>query len=172
MLYLVGEYAEQTKRGMTICLQNRLIVPAITLLYAGIEVLGFLVSDEPYATRQTFIDWAEKYLDDFLRRKGLTGIDLYSARCGVLHTGRAPSKLVDSGSARELWYRFGGESHVNIMTNTPKPAVLIDVEELIQSFDNGVQRFMTDVDLNSNLQAQANAKAERFFRRGMLLSPL
>ena len=123
-------------------------------------------------SRQTFLDWAEKYLDDFFRTKGLTGIDLYSARCGVLHTGQAPSKMVNSGDAHEVWWRLGGESHVNIMINTPKPAVLIDVEELIESFESGVQRFMTDVDADSNLQAQANAKAERFFHRGMRLGPL
>jgi hypothetical protein len=172
MVYLIREYAEQTKRAMGLCLQNHILVPALTLLYSSIDVLGFLVSTESYATQQTFVEWAEHYMDGFLKKKGITGTDLYSARCGLLHTGQAPSKLVDTGKARELWYRFAGEGHVNIMTNTPKPAVLIDVEELSDSYNAGVERFIVDLDTAPTLQARGNAKAERFFRRGLLMGPV
>src|SRR6266567_2547457 len=99
MAYLIREYAEQTKRAMGLCLQTQILVPALTLLYSSIDVLGFLVSTKPYATQQTFVEWAEQYMDRFLKKKGITGTDLYSARCGLLHTGQAPSKLVDSGKA-------------------------------------------------------------------------
>jgi hypothetical protein len=172
MGYLVREYADQSKRGMGLCLQNRLVVPAMTLFYAAIDVLGFLVSTTPYAEKRSFTSWADKYLDAILKKKGLAGTDLYSARCGVLHTGQAPSEMVDLGAARELWYRFGGESHVNMMTNTPKPAVLIDVEELVESFNEGVERFIADVDANPTLQTRAKTKAEKFFRRGLLVGPV
>lgn len=171
MLYLIPRYADQTKHGIDLCLHDRLVLPALTLLYSGIDVLGFLASDKPYATRQTFILWAEKYVDGFLKTKGIQGIDLYSARCGVLHTGRAPSGLVDSGDARELWYRFDGESHINMMTNTPKPAVLIDVEELVASFNSGIERFKSDVDADPAMRTKVEDKATRFFRPGLLMGP-
>lgn len=171
MLYLVPRYADETKRGIDLCLRDRLVLPSITLLYSSIDVLGFLGSDETYATRKTFIEWTEKYMDSFLKATGIQGIDLYSARCGVLHTGQAPSALVDSGTARELWYRFEGESHVNMMTNTAKPSVLIDVEELVESFKSGIQGFISDVDANQTMQNKVEGKAERFFRPGLLIGP-
>jgi hypothetical protein len=171
MLYLIPLYADQTKRGIELCLRDRLVLPALALLYSGIDVLGFLASDKPNATRQTFISWAGKYMDGFLKTKGIQGIDLYSARCGVLHTGQAPSDLVASGKARELWYRFEGESHVNLMTNTSKVAVLIDIEDLVESFKGGIERFINDVKTSPTMQTKVEGKAERFFRRGLLTGP-
>jgi hypothetical protein len=172
MTYLIPTYTEQTRRGIDLCLSEALVVPALALLYSGIDVLGFLVSTKPQATKQTFSDWANEYLAAFLSKKGIRGIDLYSARCGVLHTGQAPSRLVDAGKARELWYRFRGESHINLITNTPQPAVLIDVEELVEAFASGSSRFTSDVETNPAIGNPAEEKAKSFFRRGLLLGPI
>jgi hypothetical protein len=168
MANFMQEHAEQIKRGMELCLENRIVLPAVILLFSGVDAFGFLDSNEPYAIQKTFVAWAEKYMDGFLKKKGINGLDLYSARCGLLHTGQAPSKLVDSGQARELWYRFGGEWHVNVMTNTPQPPVLIDVEEFVGAFNNGVEQFIMDAEADPALMTRAIAK-ERFFRRGLLL---
>lgn len=131
MNYLIPRYVGQTKRGIQLCLSESLVVPALELSYSGIDVLGYLGSSQTSATRKTFIDWSAQYLAGFLAAKGITGSDLYSARCGVLHAGQARSGMVASGKARELWYRFQGESHINMRTNTPQPAVLVDIEELV-----------------------------------------
>jgi hypothetical protein len=171
MLYLIPLYAEQTTNAIDLCLRNRLVLPALTLLYSGIDVLGFLATDKPGATRRSFIAWAEKYMDGLLKIKGIVGMDLYSARCGVLHTGQAPSNLVHAGKARELWYRFDGESHINLMANTPKVPVLIDVEELVESFKSGTKRFANDLDTNPAMKTNAESRADRFFRRGLLSGP-
>jgi hypothetical protein len=169
MNYLISHYVGQTKRGIQLCLSESLIVPALGLLYSGIDVLGYLGSTQTSATRKTFIDWSTHYLAGFLRVKGISGADLYSARCGVLHTGQAPSDMVASGKARELWYRFRGESHINLLTNTPQPAVLIDIEELVTKFESAMDNFVSDVGNNPTLATQADAKAETFFRPGLLL---
>lgn len=169
MVPSVREYADQTLSGIDCCLENRLVVSGLTLLYAAIDVFGFLASSTKYAERKSFTDWCEQYLDGFLKMKGLTGFDLYSARCGVLHTAQAPSKSVAEGNARELWYRFDRFTHVNIMTDTPKPAVLIDVEEMVQFFRAGIERFILCVDANPALKTSATEKADRFFRAGIML---
>ena len=88
-----------------------------------------------------------------LKTEGICCLDLYTARCGLLHTGQAPSAHIDSGDARELWYRFDGEALINMMTNTPKPAVLIDVEA------------------GPKLRTEAESQAERCFRTGILIGP-
>src|SRR5471030_1004579 len=171
MTPLIPKYTEQMRRGITLCLNEALVVPALALLYSGIDVLGFLGSTEPNATRQTFIRWADQYLAGFLIKIAIGGIDLYSARCGLLHTGQAPSNWVYSGHARELWYRFEGPAHFNLMTNTALPAVLIDVEELVEAFVNGVSQFISDVEANPDIGAAAEEKASKFFREGLLLGP-
>lgn len=169
MNYLIRRYVGQTKRGIQLCVSESLVVPALGLLYSGIDVLGYLGSSQMSATRKTFIDWSTQYLAGFLGAKGLSGTDLYSARCGVLHTGQAPSDMVASGKARELWYRFRGESHINLLTNTPQPAVLIDLEELVSEFESAMDNFVSDLGNKPTLATQAQAKAEVFFRPGLLL---
>jgi hypothetical protein len=171
MTYLIPRYTEQIRRGIDLCLGEELVVPALALLYSGIDVLGFLVSAEPKATGKTFSRWADDYLTEFLKKKGIGGIDLFSARCGVLHTAQAPSDLVDKGKARELWYRFRGEAHINLITNTPQPAVLIDVEELVEAFGGGVDLMIGDLQTNPSVGDKANEKAKRFFRQALLLRP-
>jgi hypothetical protein len=170
MTYLIPKYTEQMRRGIDLCLNEALVVPALALIYSGIDVLGFLGSTEPWATRATFIPWADKYLAEFLKKRGIGGIDLFSARCGVLHTGQARSNMVENGDAPELWYRFQG-NHINFITNTVQPAVLIDVEELVAAFDGGISQFFSDADANPSIGAVAEEKANRFFRRGLLLGP-
>src|ERR1035438_2214417 len=48
----------------------------------------------------------------------VTGIGLYGARCGVLHTSSAASGLGRDGRARGVWYRSKGRVGVNLLTNT------------------------------------------------------
>jgi hypothetical protein len=79
--------------------------------------------------------------------------------------------LVDSGKARELWYRFRGESHINLNTNTAQPAVLIDVEELVEAFGGWVGQFIGGAETNPGIGNDAEEKARSFFRPGILLGP-
>lgn len=169
MNYLISRYISQTKRGIQLCLSESLVVPALALLYSGIDVLGYLGSSQTCASRKTFIDWSTNYLAAFIGDRGISGADLYSARCGVLHTGQATSNMVASGQARELWYRFRGESHVNLLTNSSQPAVLIDIEELATEFESAMENFVSDVGNKPMLASRAEARAEVFFRRGLLL---
>jgi hypothetical protein len=172
MLYVIPRYAEDTRRGIEVCLRSSLVVPALELLYSGIDVLGFLASANPKADRRSFVAWADSYLDGFLKKKGIGGLDLYAARCGILHTGMAPSELVDQKRARELWYRFRGVSYINLIVNTPNPPVLLDVEEMASAFFSGTQEFLKKVGEDAALGKRAQKKAERFFRPGELLGPI
>ena len=170
-MYLILEYARQTRRGIDLCLTDGLVLPALALLYSGIDVLGFLASTKSRATSQTFADWTSRYMTALLQKKGITGRDLFAARCGILHTGKAPSDLVDSGHARELWYEFRGESHINLIVNTPLPPVLLDVDEMVAAFASGLEQFATDLQTDPKMGQAAAQKAERFFRRGAFFDP-
>lgn len=172
MLYVIPRYVDETNRGIRVCLESNLVVPGLELLYSGIDVLGFLGSTRPRADRRSFITWAELYLDGFLAKKGIGGLDLYAARCGILHTGMAPSELVDTNKARELWYRFRDLSYINLIVNAPDPPVLLDVDEMVSAFFSGTQEFLKKLGEDAALGQRAEKKAERFFRPGELIGPI
>lgn len=171
MMYLIDEYTQHVRRAIQLCLQHSLVLPVLALLYSAIDVLGFLASANACATQRSFEAWTGCYMPKFLAKKGINGGDLYSARCGILHTGKAASDMVNSGKAVELWYEFRGDSHINRKIASSRRPILLDVDEMVAAFNAGVDEFLKDVASDPTVQARAVTKAERFFRRG-LLTPL
>ena len=92
--------------GVEACLRDNLSAPALILLYSGIDTTGWLDSDQRYATRSSFINWVDKYL---LRAKPLacTALDLYAARCGLVHIFTPDSQLSAQRHARRICYAWG-----------------------------------------------------------------
>ena len=92
--------------GAEICIKNELIGPALILIYSSIDTCGWLDSYCAFATRASFTDWTENYL---LTAKTLqcSALDLYAARCGLLHTLTPDSQLSAHGKARRICYAWG-----------------------------------------------------------------
>lgn len=93
----------------------------------------------------------------------LPGIDLYGARCGVLHVSSAKSTLGQEGKAREIWYQFRGLHGLNLATNTPKPALGLDVELLVVAFEKGSHCFLEELQQDQAMYALAEERAQGFF---------
>jgi hypothetical protein len=95
-LMLLGE-------GIETCLERKRIAPALILLYSAIDTSGWLDSAESHATRESFLQWVDRYL---LNAKPLTctALELYAARCGLLHTFTPDSRLSSEGKARRICY--------------------------------------------------------------------
>jgi len=84
------------------------------VIYSGIDTLGLLAAAPEIddATGETFKGWCKKYLLARLQSidgKPLEAVDLWAARCGVLHTSAPVSTLSRKGEAHEIWYRFQGK---------------------------------------------------------------
>jgi len=142
---------------------------ALTLLYSAIDTLAFLSApaNTKKAGRRYFIDWCKRYIV-LSPHSAVTGIDLYGARCGILHTSSATSELGSEGKAREVWYRFEGQAGVNLMTNTPHPALNLDIEELVGAFGNGSQQFVADLAGNLAQRTIAQERVGQLFSWGIL----
>ena len=87
-------------RAIHLCLDNHLRMPALILIYSGIDIMAAL--SRPAAAekvvRADYIAWAERYMR-CQERLGVSGIELYAARCGVVHTATADSQLSNEGKA-------------------------------------------------------------------------
>ncbi|MFH1618412.1 MAG: hypothetical protein ABIG11_00750 [bacterium] len=80
------------EKGISVCIDNKLITPALILIYSAIDMLGWVDSGDADANKNSFLMWTEKYL---LTQKafGCTALDIYAARCGLLHTVTPFSRL-------------------------------------------------------------------------------
>jgi hypothetical protein len=88
------------------CVGLHLVLPSLMLIYGGIDVLGSLERRSDEGTRASFMRWVEAYLLP-AKSLGCSAVDLYAARCGVLHSFSAESDLYREGKARRLIYAWG-----------------------------------------------------------------
>ena len=82
-------------------------LPALVMLYAAMDIFGSLSRPESEADTKGgyFKNWVNEYL--LAKPAKLMAEDLWAARCALLHTHTASSKLSRDGVARQLHYFRG-----------------------------------------------------------------
>lgn len=91
-------------------------------------------------SRSVFMEWVDTYL---LPAEGLAcdAIDLYGARCGVLHTYRPESALSVAGDARPIFYQWRDGPPAACERDLPANALVVNVESLFQAVRAGAEKF-------------------------------
>jgi hypothetical protein len=153
--------------GIEACIEKRLTAPALILIYSAIDTAGWLDSDESYATRDSFTNWVDRYL---LKAKPLpcTALDLYSGRCGLLHTFTPDSRLSSEGKARRICYAWGTanaedlQRTIVLMDSTDK-YVAVHLEELYEAWRLGLLLLTGELDGDAVRRSKVYAKAGQFF---------
>lgn len=160
-MYLLGE-------GIGICLKNGLQIPALVLLYSAIDVVAWLACDDPKAIpKDRFMAWVEDYV---LPGSSLTcsALDLYSARCGLLHTLTPDSHLSNMGEARIVSYYWGTGDHSVIQqtidaSGEPDSHVAVRIEDLHMAWRRGVSAFWGDVRADPARRVRVYGRASNFY---------
>ena len=138
---------------INICKEQRLFGPALILLYSGTDIMASLIrppnADE--VRRDDFLRWAGDYIlpDSNLN---CTPIELYAARCSILHSLRYDSGLSRDGRARRIRYIFDNadvvRENMEELERQDTSLVVVDFDGLLQAFENGVERFLENIENN------------------------
>ena len=161
---------EDLVEAVRLCIRSRLILPAFTLLYVGIDVAGWLAAEGPdEPVKKRFTQWVDRYL---LPHKALKAraIDIYGARCGLLHTFTANSDLSAKGEARRLinvWGTAKAEDYDQMAdaVGVADTHVAVHVEDLLEGFQAGVAAFFKELEADSGWRVKVNERATLFFQR-------
>jgi hypothetical protein len=135
--------------AIKLCIDNELIAPALMLLYSGIDIVGALERKPGIGTKASFLQWVDSYM---LKSKPLhcSAIELYGARCGLLHTLAAQSDLSKSGKARQVIYASGSAKSKDLSTASRllnrTDVVSVHVNELFDAFKNGLVSYFEEID--------------------------
>src|ERR1700683_2927339 len=101
------DFLFQHIQSIKLCLDNGLIGPTLILAYVGIDAFGALgrPKGKRRNPREDFVNWAQRYLivGDFPP----TGLELYGARCALLHNLSGESELSRKGRIRPVFYAWG-----------------------------------------------------------------
>jgi hypothetical protein len=137
------------KRGIKVALDNKCFGSALILTYAGMDMMATLAMPSGQAEVQPldFINWAKKYVDLKSKEK-VTGVELYGARCGVVHNYGVKSRKTVNKQARMLGYtgddQEGKSSSVVYAPNVSKDLVLVNIGSLVEAFFTGIDKFLID----------------------------
>jgi len=154
-------------RGVDACIEKKLTAPALILIYSGIDTAGWIDSNEDCATRTSFIKWVEAYLNKTIPLQ-CTAVDLYAARCGLLHTFTPDSKLTCDGKARRICYAWGTASVENLqhtidLTNNSGEYVAVHIDDLNEAWRLGVLEFAKELERDLDRKLRVYRKASKFF---------
>jgi hypothetical protein len=129
------------KRGTRLLLDNECFASALIVLMASIDAMANLdrPEDGVQVTREDFIRWAERYLTPALPF-GVTGEELYSHRCAILHTLGAESNITRAGRARRIGFIAGG----NMRGGSNAELVLMNIEAFAQVFFAAINVFLVE----------------------------
>jgi hypothetical protein len=102
--------------------------------------------DQAEVHANDFIQWAERYLSPNLKNQAtqITGEELYSARCAVVHTYTIESRKTKSGSTREIGYVIGEGQSIAWDAKVAPNVVLLRLETLRDAFFTAIDRFLIE----------------------------
>lgn len=152
LIDLVGEIKKCEHTGATI--------GALCLSFVCIDAMSYLAMPAGKAKqgRSDFIAWTNEYLKAHPNQPyQYRGIDVYAARCGLLHAFSAEADLHRADrSIYQFGYHDGGEHRVDD-THTPK-FVLIGTAALFNDLAIAVRDFLAALGSDSELRARVESR--------------
>jgi hypothetical protein len=116
---------------------------ALILIYSGIDAMASLERPEGIGkVQECFVHWVDTYMT--FTDGAVTGIELFAARCGIVHTYGPISDLSKKGKARLIGYTVGGGPDV---MNSPDVTdlVLLSLEGLAFAFFRGIASYLEEL---------------------------
>jgi hypothetical protein len=130
---------------------RRALRATLILVYSGIDAMAYLTmpAAKDRVTRADFVSWADQYLRfrDAARNPTLSipGLELYAARCGVVHTYSTEADLHKQGVVkRQIGY--GDEFLPEVKADPANDAlVMLSIRGLVDAFTMGVANTLRDL---------------------------
>src|SRR5690606_16451254 len=113
MSELINYNFEEIIKAIRKCIDEKLHIPALILIYTSIDSVSYLYLPNQKSVQKRFTTW----VNDWLIKKSTvkySALDLYAARCGVLHTFTSDSDLSRSKSARRISYCYGNKKEEDL----------------------------------------------------------
>lgn len=148
------------------CLSNGLVLPALILIYSLIDSVSWLACNNDHQKNGVrFKSWVNEWM---LKKYPLpcNAEELYSARCGILHTLTPESNLTKKG-ARQIVYAWG-KAKWEDLESTRKIVggdnfVSVRIDDVFSSYKNGFADFLNHLEDNKDLEDLFIIKANKHF---------
>ena len=167
--HTIGSHFVDLMSAIEMTLSEKKHLPALILIYSTLDILAWLnrPARQKDVKKRDFIAWVDLYL---LPGSSLfcQAIDLYAARCGILHSLQAESKLSREGNAKQVWYSWGKCEIARLQAsirqaNLEETAVPVQVEVLFEALRSGISQFSESLEADPSHAKLVYDRAEKKF---------
>lgn len=146
--------------GIVLCMKHNNVVSALALAYAAIDSAASLTAPASATVRQRYVDWLDKFMmpDNTV---GCSSLEIYSARCGVLHTQTAESDLTRQQGVRKVYYYV--ETVPSIPPHDKTKEVFVCVNVLLHELAEALDTFRSTTAKDPNLRKRASERLRKMF---------
>jgi hypothetical protein len=149
------------------CISEKLIMLASVLIYSAIDSVSWIASDNG---QQTVSDRFQTWVNAWMLQKyplPCTALELYAARCGILHTFTPESDLTKTKGVRRISYAWGKAQQKDLdesikLTNYPG-IVAVHVNDIVASFKNGFTDYIDALETDNVKRELFIEKADKHF---------
>ena len=143
-------------------------VAALAMVYIGIDTMALLACPvgEPSQKDTDFITWVDQYLKaEPASEYQYEGIDVYAARCAVLHSYGSVAKLHRKANPPRM---FGYTDDGPHRKDDAGRLVIISVAVLIYDFRKAMAKFVTEIWANPELKRRVDSRMDSLLFAGLI----
>lgn len=152
------------------CLQLQQHLPALVLIYSLVDSLAWAAAgDAQLSVRRRYESWVSRWLLPELVpfAPTVSAIDLYAARCAVLHTLTGDSDLSNAGQAKRFMYAWGTAKaevlEAVIQEAKQSSYVALHYDALLTSLVRATGRFLESANNDPALRARLEFAAAKHY---------
>ena len=140
------------------------IVASLILMYSYIDSMASLIMPENQkeVKRDDFIEWVEKYMKAESQPYQYKGMDLWGARCGLVHRYQPHSSYSDNDECKLFLYSTR-ENHIYEGSKS-KNVVIISAPRIVMDFYKAMSNFCSELIQDKELRQRADRRFKKFFR--------
>lgn len=152
------------------CIEERRHMPTKILIYSLMDSIAWACSNKAdKSTRRNFESWVERWMMPRFASIAprIRPVDLYAARCAVLHTMTPDSELSRSGAAKKIAYAWGS-GKVSVLETVldvlkVSNVVALHYDDLLDVLRNAIADCLAEADVDPELNQLLQAAAERHY---------
>ena len=146
-------------------LKNGHLVASLILTYSATDCMASLIMPEGQKAVKgpDFQNWVDTYMKaDPDQPYQYRGVDLWGARCGLVHRYSPHSSLSENGACKVFQYHNGGGHRYDQSIN--EDLVVISAPDLIRDFYGAMMLFIESLMKDAELFARATRRMKTLFQ--------
>lgn len=160
----LDNFLERTFISINLLLEKQLFNQALIIMYSAIDTMAWSCRETGDSDRNEFYAWCTRHMpcDDL----GITPLDLYAARCSMLHSNSSHSDSTESGTSLPLLYVIGpgSKSLQDYAPATAQEWIVVDLEVLLDRFRSATWEFRKRAMLIPTVRDVVSRRIERWLR--------